>query len=58
MAKTHGAIRTLLEHMKAIAEQSGLTLEQVSDVLDGYSNTFGADTKPEPVLPPMPKRLH
>jgi hypothetical protein len=57
MPKTHGAIRTLLEHIKAIAEQSGLTLEQVSDVLDGYSNTFG-EAKPEPVLPPMPKRLH
>jgi hypothetical protein len=57
MPKTHGAIRTLLEHIKAIAEQSGLTLEQVSDVLDGYSNTFG-EAKPDPVLPPMPKRLH
>jgi hypothetical protein len=57
MPKTHGAIRTLLEHMKAIAEQSGLTLEQVSDVLDG-AKAFANEAEPEPVLPPMPKRLH
>lgn len=31
---THGTIRTWLETLKAIAEYSGLSLEQIADVFD------------------------
>jgi hypothetical protein len=57
MNKPHGAIRTLLEHLKAISDSSGLPLEKVADVLDGFTERRGDDAPAEPYAP-MPKRLH
>jgi hypothetical protein len=57
MPKPHGAIRTLLEHLKAISDSSGLPLEKVADVLDGFTERRGDDAPAEPYAP-MPKRLH
>jgi hypothetical protein len=57
MNKPHGAIRTLLEHLKAISDSSGLPLEKVADVLDGFTERRGDDGPTEPYAP-MPKRLH
>lgn len=60
MSKQPGAIRNLLEHIKAIATASELTIEEVADVLDSYAATMNRDddTPAEPqALLPMPKRL-
>ena len=50
----HGAIRNWLETLKAVAQMSGLSLEQIADVFDANAKLAGlAPTSSTDDTPPL-----